>query len=117
MTIFDDIKVVVDAPSVRSLGRFPLPLQDREKILIATGKSAAHPFLEHSRCYARHSTERVAQTFAHNKTNETGFEREWIIRRNYIELYSSTFLLFFFETSSSRFNGMRCCIKRSLFVN
>lgn len=52
-------------------------LQDREKILIATGKSAAHPFLEHPPGVTPATRARgsLLQTFAHNKTNETDFRK------------------------------------------
>ena len=75
-------------------------LQDREKILIADGeKRGAIPFPRaHSACYSRARGSSLLQTFAHNKTNGTQtFEREWIIRRNYIELSSLYFLFLSFR--------------------
>lgn len=55
------------------------------------------------------------QTFAHNKTNETQtFEREWIIRRNYIELFSPIFPPFFSKRRCLA--SMGCMVVKGSFV-
>ena len=104
-------------PSVLVLQNGFHSLQDREKILIADGeKRGAIPFPRaHSACYSRARGSSLLQTFAHNKTNGTQtFEREWIIRRNYIELSSLYFLFLSFRCLASTMGW--CIVIEGSFV-